>query len=166
MTSTTPPRIDPQLFRHVLGHLPTGACVVTTTSDERPLGLSCNSFTSVSLAPPLVAFCPAKSSTTWPLMRTSGRFAVNVLGEGGVSVCRRFAARGVDRFADVAWRPSRLGSPVLDDALAWLDCEMTDEHDAGDHTIVVGRVYELASPGATGPLVFFRGRYGSFHPAA
>jgi 3-hydroxy-9,10-secoandrosta-1,3,5(10)-triene-9,17-dione monooxygenase reductase component len=68
----------------------------------------------------------------------------------------------VERFADIDWRPSGLGNPLLRQALAWLDCELVDEHDAGDHTIVVGAVRELESSGATGPLVFFRGRFGSF----
>lgn len=162
MTSKAPPSIDPQLFRQVLGHLPTGACVVTTTVDDRPLGLSCNSFTSVSLSPPLVLFCPGRTSTTWPVMRPTGRFAVNVLGAGHAGVCRRFAEKDIDRFAGIAWRPSALGNPVLEDATAWLDCETTAEHDAGDHTIVVGQVHALEGRDAEGPLVFFRGRYGSF----
>lgn len=151
---------DAQRFRHVLGHLPTGACVITTIDATGvPLGLSCNSFTSVSLRPPLVSFCPAKASTTWPLMRPSGRFAVNVLAEDQHDLCRRFALRGINRFADIGWAPSRYGNPLLEGALAWLDCEITDEHDAGDHTIVVGAVLDLESPGRNGPLVFFRGRY-------
>lgn len=161
----TAPHIEPQLFRHVLGHLPTGACVVTTCGAAgEPLGLACNSLTSVSLAPPLVAFCPAKSSTSWPMMRPVGRFAVNVLAEGHDALCQRFARRGIDRFDGVRWTRSRLGSPLLDGALAWLDCELADEHDAGDHTIVVASVRELDSPGSTGPLVVFRGHFGTFHP--
>lgn len=153
--------VEAQLFRHVLGHLPTGACVVTTIGPSgHPLGLACNSFTSVSLSPPLVSFCPAKSSTTWPLMRPSGGFAVNVLSECQYDMCRQFSRRGVDRFAGVEWHESSRGNPLLDGALAWLDCEMVDEHDAGDHTIVVAAVHALDSPGTAGPLVVFRGRYG------
>ncbi len=152
--------VEAQLFRHVLGHLPTGACVVTTMGPSgRPLGLSCNSFTSVSLSPPLVSFCPAKASTTWPLMRPSGGFAVNVLSERQHETCRQFSRRGVDRFAGVDWRESSRGNP-FEGALAWLECELVDEHDAGDHTIVVAAVHALDSPGTAGPLVVFRGRYG------
>lgn len=161
MSRVTAPHIDAQRFRHVLGHLPTGACVITTTGALGvPLGLSCNSFTSVSLSPQLVSFCPAKSSTTWPIMRPSGRFAVNVLAEGQQELCRRFSRRGIDRFADIEWKPSALGNPLVRGALAWLDCEAAEEHDAGDHTIVVGSVLDLESPGTAGPLIFFRGHYG------
>lgn len=153
--------IEPQRFRHVLGHLPTGACVITATdSAGKPQGLSCNSLTSVSLSPPLVAFCPAKSSTTWPVMRAAGRFAVNVLAEGQGELCRRFSLRGIERFEDVPWRLSARGNPLIEGVLAWLDCELRDEHDAGDHTIVVAYVHELESPGSSGPLIFFRGRFG------
>lgn len=149
-----------QRFRHVLGHLPTGASIITTTDAAGlPLGLSCNSFTSVSLRPPLVSFCPAKSSTTWPRMRRSARFAVNVLAEDQHDLCRRFSLQGIDRFTDVGWAPSRYGNPLIEGALAWIDCETIDEHDAGDHTIVVAAVLDLESPGTTGPLIFFRGRY-------
>jgi len=159
----TAQRIEPQVFRQILGHLPTGACVVSSAdANGRPLGLTCNSFTSVSLTPPLVSFCPAKASTTWPLMRPTGQFAVNVLAEHQADLCRRFARRGLDRFHGVDWHVSPLGNPLLDGALAWLDCELVDEHDAGDHTIVVAGVRELASPGGRGPLIFFGGRYGRF----
>lgn len=157
----TTSHIEARIFRDVLGHLPTGACVVTSRDAlGKPVGLSCNSFTSVSLAPPLVSFCPAKSSTTWPLMRPSRHFAVNVLAEGQAALCLKFARRGIDRFADVDWRASRRGNPLLNGALAWLECELVDEHDAGDHTIVVAAVHELQSAGGSGPLIFFRGRYG------
>lgn len=157
----TAQRIEPRVFRQILGHVPTGSCVVTSSDAARgPLGLTCNSFTSVSLTPPLVSFCPAKSSTTWPLMRPVGKFAVNVLAENQAELSRRFARKGLDRFSAVPWRPSSLGNPLLEGALAWLDCELVDEHDAGDHTIVVALVRELAGPGGPGPLIFFGGRYG------
>jgi 3-hydroxy-9,10-secoandrosta-1,3,5(10)-triene-9,17-dione monooxygenase reductase component len=157
----TTSRIEARIFRDVLGHLPTGACVVTSFDAlGKPVGLSCNSFTSVSLAPPLVSFCPSKSSATWSLMRPSGHFAVHVLAEGQAPLCLQFARHGIDRFADVDWRESRRGNPLLKGVLAWLECEMVDEHDAGDHTIVVAAVHELERAGGTGPLIFFRGRYG------
>lgn len=87
---------------------------------------------------------------------------MNVLTEDQGELCRRFATRGMERFADVDWRASALGNPLLDGALAWLDCELWAEHDAGDHTIVLGSVRELDSPGTAGPLVVFRGNYGGF----
>jgi 3-hydroxy-9,10-secoandrosta-1,3,5(10)-triene-9,17-dione monooxygenase reductase component len=151
--------IDPARYRSVLGHFPTGVVVVT---GEGPYGLSCNSFTSVSLAPPLVAFCAAASSTTWPKIRTRGGFAVNFLGRQHAELCRRFSAAGVDRFEGVPWRPGPHSSPLLDHAVAHLECRLVREHPAGDHTIVVGEVLELDATEERAPLVFFRGMYGTF----
>jgi flavin reductase (DIM6/NTAB) family NADH-FMN oxidoreductase RutF len=154
--------IDPATFRHVLGHLPTGVTIVTAHGAEGPVGMACNSFTSVSLAPPLVSFCPALTSTTWPSIRDAGRFCVNVLGGHHEDICRTFALRGVDRFAQGGWH-ERSGGPGLDDAAAWIDCDIQALHDAGDHVIVVGRVLALeAAERQAPPLVFHRGVYGSF----
>ena len=149
-------------FRQVLGHLPTGVTVVTAHHPDGPVAMSANSVTSVSLAPPLILFCPAKSSTTWPKIRESGRFCVNVFAAHHEEYSRRFAARGVDRFAGVAWH-ERPAGPALDDAVAWVECTIDAVYPAGDHLIVVGAVDRLdVRADADDPLVFFRGRYGSF----
>jgi 3-hydroxy-9,10-secoandrosta-1,3,5(10)-triene-9,17-dione monooxygenase reductase component len=153
--------LSPEQLREVLGHLPTGVTVIASMADGRPVGMSANSFTSVSLAPPLVLFCPAKSSTTWPPIRAAGRFCVNVMAGHHEGICRQFARKGEDRFKGVAWHERSRG-PALDDAVAWLDCEIDAEHDAGDHTIVVARVLGIDATPELGPLVFFRGRYGTF----
>ncbi len=153
---------DPSHFRQVLGHLPTGVTVVTAFGEE-PVGMAANSVTSVSLQPPLLLICPARTSTTWPLLREAGRFCVNVLAHGHEEVSRQFAASGVDRFAGVAWHERRAG-PALDEAVAWIDCEIDAEHPAGDHTIVIAKVLDLDVSGAYRPLVFFGGRYGTFAP--
>jgi flavin reductase (DIM6/NTAB) family NADH-FMN oxidoreductase RutF len=150
-----------QLFRRVLGHLPTGVTVITGFGPDGPTGMAANSVTSVSLDPPLVLFCPAKSSGTWPAIRTHGTFCVNVMAGHHEAIVRTFSQKGVDRFAGVNWT-SRPTGPALDDALAWIECEIRDEHDAGDHTIVVGRVAALKAAPAGTPLVFFQGRYGRF----
>jgi len=149
-------------FRWALGHLPTGVTVITSTGPlGQPVGMACNSFTSVSLDPPLVLFCPAKSSSTWPLIRDRGMFCVNILGSGHEWMSRQFSAPRADRFSGVRWSGSDSG-PELGDAAARISCAVTAEHDAGDHIIVVARVVGLAvAPGAA-PLVFHRGRYGSF----
>ena len=149
--------IDPSSFRDVLGHFATGVAVITA-HDGEPVGMAVNSFTSVSLDPPLVAFCAATSSATWPRIRAAGRFAVSVLDAAQAETCRRFASKDGDRFGGCSWSPSRGGSPVLDDALAWIDCEIDAEHEAGDHVIVVGRVTELATREGE-PLIFYRGGY-------
>jgi flavin reductase (DIM6/NTAB) family NADH-FMN oxidoreductase RutF len=154
--------IDPDRFRHVLGHLPTGVTVVTANGADGPVAMSANSVTSVSLEPPLILFCPAKSSTTWPLIRDTGRFCVNVFAAHHEEASRRFSAKGVDRFAGVTWH-ARASGPALDDAVAWIECTIDAIHEAGDHLVVIGAVDELDQRGAdVEPLVFFRGRYGSF----
>jgi flavin reductase (DIM6/NTAB) family NADH-FMN oxidoreductase RutF len=156
------PPIDPEIFRHVLGHLPTGVTVVTANGSDGPLAMSANSVTSVSLHPPMILFCPAKTSTTWPGIRESGRFCVNIFAAHHEEASRRFSSRGVDRFAGVAWH-ARTSGPALDDAVAWIECTIDAVYEAGDHLIAVGLVDELSTrEDANEPLVFFRGRYGHF----
>jgi flavin reductase (DIM6/NTAB) family NADH-FMN oxidoreductase RutF/DNA-binding IclR family transcriptional regulator len=154
---------DGQKFRQVLGHFPTGVAVVTgMDADGQPAGMAVGSFTSVSLDPPLVAFMPDRSSTSWPRFRDSGSFCVNILGAEQESVCRTFASRGGDKFADLAWRAAGSGAPLLDGVLAWIDCDTEVVHEAGDHYIVIGRVRDLDIGTPALPLVFFQGGYGRF----
>jgi 3-hydroxy-9,10-secoandrosta-1,3,5(10)-triene-9,17-dione monooxygenase reductase component len=155
--------IDPQTFRRVLGHLPTGVSVITGDCVDGPAGVSCNSVTSVSLDPPLIAFCPARSSETWPALRSVGRFCVNFMAEHHEEMIRAFARKRVNRFAGVGHHP-RLCGPALNDAIAWLDCELRTEQEAGDHFIVLAQVIALDAAADGAPLVFFRGRYGTFAP--
>lgn len=156
--------IDPARFRQVLGQYPTGVSVVTSMDGDRPIGMTVGTFTSVSLDPPLVAFLPQKTSTTWPLVQRSGRFCVNVLTWEQEHLCRQMARPSDQKFNDVAWRRSGLGSPIIDDAVAWIDCEIQDVVDAGDHLIVIGAVRALDLEQDALPLVFFRGGYGRFTP--
>jgi 3-hydroxy-9,10-secoandrosta-1,3,5(10)-triene-9,17-dione monooxygenase reductase component len=153
--------IDEARFRTVLGHLPTGVTVITAHCADGPVGMAANSVTSVSLDPPLVLFCPAKSSTTWPEIRSAGAFCINVMAGHHADVTRRFAAKGGERFTGVAYAERATG-PALAGAVAWIECELGDEHDAGDHTIVVGRVVAMEAVSGVDPLVFFAGSYGSF----
>ncbi|MBN9622020.1 MAG: flavin reductase family protein [Actinobacteria bacterium] len=148
-------------FRRVLGHFPTGVTVITAHGEAGPVGMAANSFTSVSLDPPLVLICPAKSSTTWPHIRDAGRFCANILADHHAEVCRQFSRTDVDRFAGVSWH-ERPGGPALDEAVAWVECEIDSEYDAGDHEIVVARVGPIQSAEAAQPLVFFRGGFGGF----
>jgi 3-hydroxy-9,10-secoandrosta-1,3,5(10)-triene-9,17-dione monooxygenase reductase component len=159
--SREPDILDPDeaSFRSVLGHFATGITVITAMDGEEPVGLAANSFTSVSLDPPLVLFCAAKSSTTWPRIQRSGHFTVNVLDEHQEDVSQLFAQRGADRFGKVSWRVGTQG-PILDDVHAFLDCTIEAEHEAGDHIIVVGRVQKLGLTADAGPLLFYQGRYG------
>ncbi|MBW3643287.1 MAG: flavin reductase family protein [Actinobacteria bacterium] len=149
-------------FRSVLGHFPTGVAVITATASSGPVGLSVNSFTAVSLDPPLVAFCADRRSGSWAAMRRGGAFCVNVLAEDQEAVSRVFATRGADKFEGIGWSPAPSGSPRLHGALAWIDCTIEAVHDGGDHEICVGRVGELDVEPGDGPLVFYRGGYGRF----
>jgi len=152
-------RPDAVSFREVLGHFATGITVITALDGDEPVGLAVNSFTSVSLDPPLVLFCAAKSSTTWPRIQRAGHFTVNILDEHQEHVSKLFSTRDVDRFGQLVWRVGAHG-PILDDVHAWLDCTIEAEHDAGDHVISIGRVHELGIVADAGPLLFYRGRYG------
>ena len=153
---------DPGHFRRVLGHYPTGVCVVTGLESGEPVGMTVGSFTSLSLDPPLVAFMPMRDSTTFNRIANTRRFCVNVLAADQEPVCRHFASRAGDKFGGMSWRESPLGSPVLDDVLAWIDCELVTTHEAGDHTIVIGEVKHLDVSRTVAPLMFFQGGYGRF----
>jgi flavin reductase (DIM6/NTAB) family NADH-FMN oxidoreductase RutF len=154
---------DGARFRQVLGHFPTGVTVVTARTDDGPVGLCVGSFTSVSLHPPLVAFCAGYSSTSYPRIEAAGHFCVNILAEDQEEIARVFADKGDDKFAGIGWRPSVVTrAPVIHDVLAWIDCEIDAIHEAGDHWIVVGRVLDLEIGHEGGPLVFFRGGFGRY----
>jgi flavin reductase (DIM6/NTAB) family NADH-FMN oxidoreductase RutF/DNA-binding IclR family transcriptional regulator len=155
--------VDAGQFRTVLGHFPTGVAVVTgLDADGNPAGMAVGSFSSVSLDPPLVAFMPDRGSSSWPKFRDAGFFCVNILGADQEDVCRTFATRGGDKFAELSWRPAASGAPILDGVLAWIDCAIDLIHEAGDHYIVVGRVQALEIGTPALPLVFFQGGYGRF----
>ncbi|KKC25197.1 flavin reductase family protein [Sphingomonas sp. SRS2] len=166
MTVTIDPVIDAAVYRRVLGHYPTGVCVVTAAlPDGRRAAMVVGSFTSVSLSPPLVGFFPDVSSTSWLDIERAAKFCVNVLASDQVDLCRRFSAKGEDKFAGLSHRVSANGSPVLDDVLAWIDCSLEKVYEAGDHYVVLGRVQELDIVRPGQPLLFFRGGYGSFAPS-
>jgi flavin reductase (DIM6/NTAB) family NADH-FMN oxidoreductase RutF len=154
------PTVEPRLLRDVLGHFASGVTVVTADTDTGPIGFTCQSFSSLSLDPPLVVFAPARTSRTWPRLRDIGRFCVNVLAEDQPDLSARCARSGTDRFAGVGWRRSRHGSPVLDGVVAWIDCRLWAEYDGGDHTLVAARVLDLGADPGRRPLLFHRGAYG------
>lgn len=155
---------DSAHFRQVLGHFPTGVTIITGMAGDQPAGFTIGSFTSVSLEPPLVGFLPQITSDTWTAMAPSGKFCVNVLGAHQASACWRFAKKGVDdRFADVPWHTGVTGSPILDDAIAWIDCAVEVIHPVGDHYFVVGRVLAMShAEQDPQPLLFYRGKLGGY----
>ncbi|MFJ4563745.1 flavin reductase family protein [Streptomyces caelestis] len=158
--------LDPAEFRRVLGNFATGVAVITAppaTTGDSPAGFACQSFTSLSLDPPLVAFMVGRTSTTWPRIATAGVFCVNVLAAHQSELCRAFAVSGADKFAGVAYDAAPVsGSPRLSGAVAWIDCAIHAVHTGGDHLIVVGRVDALGTTAADDPdepLLFHRGRF-------
>lgn len=156
--------IDQSEFRRVIGHFATGVSIVTTCrEDGSAAGLTMSAVSSVSLDPTLILVCVDRASETLPFLERAGYFAVNVLEEGkGETLARRFAGGGAEeKFRGVAWRPERTGAPVLDEALAWMDCRVTSSVPAGDHIIFVGEV--LAADAREGtPLLYYRGGFGRF----
>lgn len=151
--------LDPRALRDAFGAFMTGVTVVTTVDGEgRPRGFTANSFTSVSLEPPLLLVCLAKSSASLAAFTTASGFAVNVLAEDQQAVSNTFARPAEDRFAAVAWRPGPVGAPVLAGTAAWFDCRRHEVIDAGDHVILMGRVDAFENTTSNG-LGYARGSY-------
>ncbi len=160
---------DSKEFRTVLGHFPTGVTIVSGVDGGDPVGFTIGSFTSVSLDPPLVGFLPMKGSGTWEAMERSGSFCVNVLSRDQADLCWKFAKSDNEgeRYDGVAWHASSTGSPIIDRAVAWIDCNIEEVYEMGDHLFVLGRVGALdADPDHDGhgpfPLLFFKGTLGGF----
>jgi flavin reductase (DIM6/NTAB) family NADH-FMN oxidoreductase RutF len=157
-------RVDGAEMRYVLGHFATGVTVVTARAGGEPVGMAANSFTSVSLEPPLVLFCAGVESETWPRIREAERFCVNVLGHHQRELALSFARKGSDRYEGVELVEHGDGPPRLAGAIAHVDCRIAAEYPGGDHTIVVGAVLELAvseanAAGLEEPLIFYRGGF-------
>ena len=149
-------------FRDVLSQFASGVTVVTTMSGGVPVGMTCQSFSSVSLDPPLVMFIPAKTSRAWPLIQRSGKFCVNILAEDQAWLSNQMASRGADKFAGVDWTPAPVtGTPLLRGTIGHLECNIHAVHEAGDHYVVIGRVLGLEVGDVDDPLLFFRGRYAT-----
>ncbi|WP_159561068.1 flavin reductase family protein [Alcanivorax sp. S71-1-4] len=153
--------IDPRHFREALGHYASGITVISSLMDDEPIGFTCQSFYSVSMAPPLVSFSVMSTSYSYPKIRRAGRFAVNILSGDQVRISNQFARRGEDKWNGVEWQASPLGNPIIAGSLHWLDCEVHAEHAAGDHVIVIGEVkaLKLQEAAAAQPLLYFKGQY-------
>ncbi|KAA1396165.1 flavin reductase family protein [Aeromicrobium ginsengisoli] len=146
-------------YRDVLGQYASGVTVVTTLMGDVPVGMTCQSFTSVSLDPPLVAFLPMKTSRAFAAIRKTRRFCVNFLAAEQAEVSNGFASQAEDKFAGVDWEPTDSGMPRLGGIVGWVDCVVHDVHEAGDHYLVIGRVEDLGHGDGEKPLLFHRGRY-------
>jgi flavin reductase (DIM6/NTAB) family NADH-FMN oxidoreductase RutF len=151
--------IEPQELRRVMGHFATGVTVITTKDKAgTPNGLTANAFMSLSLNPPLVLISVDKGATCYGCFELQNGFTVNFLSEEQEEISRRFATKGVDKFAELVWHEGSNGAAIIDGVLGYVECKITQCHDGGDHTIVVG---EIINAGATGerPLLFFKGKY-------
>lgn len=149
----------PDRFRAALARFCTGVVVVTAMDEDGAVGFTCQSFSSLSLDPPLVLFCPSKSSTSWPRVKAAGQFCINVLREDQQDLSNRFATSGGPKFDGVSWEVGAHSAPRLVGAIAHIDCELIVVHDGGDHEIAVGRVLDLAHEDEHRPLLYFRSRY-------
>ena len=154
--------IDPMELRKALGAFVTGVTVVTTCeSDGTPRGFTANSFTSVSLDPPLVLVCIGKSALSCDVFCQCESFAINILAEDQTETSAIFASKDPDKFARASWRAGAGGSPIIEDTAAWIECARHEVVEAGDHVILMGRVTDLAHT-ASNPLGFCRGSYVKF----
>jgi 3-hydroxy-9,10-secoandrosta-1,3,5(10)-triene-9,17-dione monooxygenase reductase component len=150
-------------FRSVLGHVPSSVAVVAALADGVPRGLSVGTLVPVSIDPPLIGFFIGRSSTSWPYISAVGAFTVSVLAAHQPDVAGRFAVQHGDKFANVAWRTAPSGHPLLIGAVAWVDCTLRSETEAGDHLFVLGNVRDLAVDSGGPPLLHHRGGYRRAH---
>ncbi|HSZ48533.1 MAG TPA: flavin reductase family protein [Streptosporangiaceae bacterium] len=150
---------EPQRFRQALGHFATGVTVITGMHEGEPVGFACQAFAALSLEPPLVLFCPAKLSGTWPRIARTGEVGVNVLTADQRDLGRKFGVTAADKFDGLRWTPAGSGVPILDGVLAWAACTVETVHEAGDHFVVIARVTELGDCAPGDPLLFYRGRF-------
>jgi flavin reductase (DIM6/NTAB) family NADH-FMN oxidoreductase RutF len=160
MNSSLPDRIlRPEEFRKACARYATGIAVATVVSpDGTPQGLTVNSFTSVSLEPPLILVCIARSATAYPAFQAAKAFVVNILREDQIDLSQHFASSKSERFEGVAWREGVHGAPVLDGVLGVMECIMHGSFEAGDHTVFVGLV-ERAESHEGAPLLYFASAY-------
>ncbi|HEY3869540.1 MAG TPA: flavin reductase family protein [Actinocrinis sp.] len=164
--SQSVPLLDPAHLRRVYAAFPTGVTAVAGLVDDAPTGFTASSFTSVSVDPPLVSFCVAHTSTTWPRLRRAERLGISVLAAAQHGVGRRLASRGTDRFAGLGWYATPGGAVLLHGAAAWLETGILKSLSAGDHDIVVLTVHALDLHRGVDPLVFHASRFGTVGPAA
>jgi 3-hydroxy-9,10-secoandrosta-1,3,5(10)-triene-9,17-dione monooxygenase reductase component len=152
--------IEKNELRRVMGHFATGVTVITSrrTSGEVH-GLTANAFTSVSLVPPLALVCVDKKAESYPCFEESKVFTVNVLASDQEALSRKFAVSGGNKFEGVSHRSGANGAPILEGALAYLECKVTTSVDGGDHTIYIGEIVEAGTAREGKPLLFFRGGY-------
>ncbi|MGO2449387.1 flavin reductase family protein [Pseudomonas taetrolens] len=155
--------IDAAIYKQVMGSFPSGVTVITTLDDDgQVVGLTASAFSSLSMDPALVLFCPNYSSDSYPVLIKNKRFAIHVLSGGQQNEAYAFARKGKDKAQGLEWTLSALGNPILANATAVIECELWREYEGGDHAIMVGSVKNLIVPRHnTGPLVYCHGKMGA-----
>jgi flavin reductase (DIM6/NTAB) family NADH-FMN oxidoreductase RutF len=165
MSTKSNEKIDPRAFRDAMGCFASAVTVVSTTTDQgQAVGMTVNSFNSVSLDPPLILFCLGREATAYDHFLAAGRFAVNILRQDQDKISNSFAADGANFFQTLDPEVSAMGNPLVPNALAVFDCETEAVHDGGDHVILIGRVSELRHDADGEPLLYYRGRYCAVSP--
>lgn len=152
-------QIDEIAIRRALSEFATGVTIVATTEGGERVGFACQSFSSLSLEPPMVLFTVMKTSRSWPRIEKSGTFSVNVLSEEQQEYSVAFGRRSVNKFEYGSWSESPLGNPILEDCAVWIDCTVADVHEGGDHWIVTGDIKSIGHRGDRKPLLYHRGSY-------
>ncbi|GAA3675325.1 flavin reductase family protein [Arthrobacter ginkgonis] len=160
---TLSPAIEPDHYRAVMRHFPTGVAAICSTDPVtgKPCGLIVGTFQALSMEPALVTFSVTRTSTSWPKISRSGSFSVSLLADGQQGVCKALSGKAEDKFAAIGWEESPRGNPRIDGSLGWIDCTVHQELDGGDHVLVVASVQEMRAADGE-PLVFHGGRLGGF----
>jgi flavin reductase (DIM6/NTAB) family NADH-FMN oxidoreductase RutF len=153
-------QLTPDEFRELIGHFATGVTIVTAVDDGRSFGTTASAVTSLSLEPPMLLICMNKESETGRAVASAGRFAVNILGEQQVALAQRFAQKGGDKFGGVPTAAGESGAPLIEDALATLECRVVEQTTGGTHTVFFGEV-EAGTARDGAPLAYYRGRFGT-----
>ncbi|ARS50250.1 flavin reductase [Ectopseudomonas mendocina] len=155
--------IDANTYKLVMGSFPSGVTVITTLDDDGQIvGLTASAFSSLSIDPALVLFCPNYSSDSYPLLIKNKRFAIHLLSAEQQSEAYAFAKKGKDKARGIEWTLSELGNPLLGNATAIIECELWREYEGGDHAILVGAVQNLIVPQQrVEPMIYCRGKMGA-----
>lgn len=153
----------PDRYREVVGQFATGVAIITgVTQEGRPVGFACQSYTSVSLVPPMVLFCADHRGWSWPQMREAGVFCANVIGRSHEDLVDRFGKPSGSRFEDLAWHEGPVGAPAIDAAIARIHCRVKEVHVAGDHDVVIAEVLAVEGSDPTDsepPIIYHRGQF-------
>lgn len=157
---------DQLILRKIMGKFATGVAIATTIDNEnKPIGITINSLTSVSLNPPLLLFCITKNSSTLNAFQTSQNFAINIMAENQIELSRRFAKNNFDKFENIEIKSSHNKMPIFENSLAIFDCKKNAQYDGGDHIIFLGEIENAQAELNNSPLIYFSGHYEKIEEA-